>query len=189
VSARAPAAGRPALKVGDEAVRAKTGKVWADWFKLLDKEGARKLVHPEIATLLHEQHGLSGWWAQMVTVGYEQGVLGRAKGEKKDGYEVSVSKTVAAPMKDMFNAWTDAERRAKWLDAKVTIRKATPFKSMRVTWSDGKTILAIGFYDRPGGKSQVAVQHGKLKDAKQAERVKAYWAGALNRLKAALEAG
>jgi hypothetical protein len=70
---------KPALNVGAEAVKAKTGKVWADWFKLLDKAGARKLAHPEIATLLHEKHGLSGWWAQMVTVGYEQAVLGRAK--------------------------------------------------------------------------------------------------------------
>jgi len=180
---------RPALKVGDEAVKAKTGKVWADWFKLLDKAGARKLTHPEIATLLHEEHGLTGWWSQMVTVGYEQGVLGRAKGEKKDGYEVSASKTVASSMKDLFDAWNDAKRRAQWLDDKVTIRKATPYKSMRVTWSDGKTILAIGFYEKPGGKSQVAVQHGRLKDAKEAERVKAYWRKALGRLQAALGSG
>ena len=180
---------KPALKVGDQAVKAKTGKVWADWFKLLDKAGARKLTHPEIATLLHEQHGLGGWWSQMVTVGYEQAVLGRAQGEKKDGYEVSASKTVAAPLKDLFDAWRDPRRRAKWLDEKVTIRKATPSKSLRVTWSDGKTILAIGFYEKPGGKCQVAVQHGKLKDAKEAERMKAYWQKALGRLQAALGSG
>jgi uncharacterized protein YndB with AHSA1/START domain len=102
---------------------------------------------------------------------------------------VSASKTVAAPMKDLFDAWHDAKRRPKWLDNKVTIRTAAPRKSMRVTWSDGKTILAIGFYERPGGKSQVAVQHGKLEDAQEAERMKAYWRKALGRLEAALGTG
>jgi len=179
---------KPALRVGDEAVKAKTGKVWADWFELLDRAGARKLSHPEIANLLNTRHGVGGWWSQMVTVGYEQAVLGRPQGKKKDGYEISASKTVAAPMKELFAAWTDSRRRAKWLDEPVTIRKATPGKSMRVTWSDGKTILAIGFYETKGGNSQVAVQHGKLKSAKEADRMKAFWAKALSRLKAQLEA-
>jgi uncharacterized protein YndB with AHSA1/START domain len=178
---------QPALRVSDEAVKAKTGKAWADWFKLLDRASARQLAHPDIARLLHEKHGLGGWWSQMVTVGYEQAVLGRAQGQRPDGYEVSATKTVDAPMKELFAAWKDPRRRARWLEDPVTVRKATPYKSMRVTWSDGKTILAIGFYRTPGGKSQVAVQHGKLKSAQEARRVKAHWARALERLKASLE--
>jgi hypothetical protein len=44
---------------------------------------------------------------------------------------------------------------------------------MRITWVDGK--------------SQVAVQHGKLAGAGEAARQKAYWSKALGRLKAWLE--
>src|SRR5215469_1117257 len=56
----------------DEAVKAKTGKVWAEWFKILDKAGAKKMPHKEIALYLYEKQKLPAWWCQMVAVGYEQ---------------------------------------------------------------------------------------------------------------------
>ena len=57
--------------MSDAAVKAKTGKDWAGWFGALDKAGAANLNHPQIARLLHEKHGVAGWWSQMVTVEYE----------------------------------------------------------------------------------------------------------------------
>ena len=36
----------------DEAVKAKTGRVWAEWFEILDKAGAKKWPHKEIAAYL-----------------------------------------------------------------------------------------------------------------------------------------
>ena len=39
-----------------EAVKAKTGKDWAGWFAVLDRAGARKMSHTEIATRLYERH-------------------------------------------------------------------------------------------------------------------------------------
>jgi hypothetical protein len=53
-----------AERVSDEAVRSKTGRGWAEWFELLDGEGARELIHGK--------YGIDGWWAQNVTVGHEQ---------------------------------------------------------------------------------------------------------------------
>src|SRR5262245_42305997 len=58
--------------VSDEAVRAKTGKTWPQWFKLLDARGARRMKHAEIAEMLHDELGVPPWWSQMVTVGYER---------------------------------------------------------------------------------------------------------------------
>jgi hypothetical protein len=58
-------------KIGDEAVRAKTDKVWQDWFEILDKYGARKQGHMQSAKYLREKHRLSNWWAQAVTIRYE----------------------------------------------------------------------------------------------------------------------
>jgi hypothetical protein len=179
---------QPALRVGDAAVAAKTGRTWPEWFDLLDRAGAQDLTHKEIDTLLYDAHGLDGWWAQMVTVGYEQARLGRAKHEKPGGFEVSASKTVAVPVETLFTAWNDPRRRARWLSEALTVRKATLPKSMRITWSDG-TSLSVNFYAKGAGKSQVAVQHGKLKDAQMAERVKADWAKRLEHLKGELEQG
>ena len=44
----------------------------------------------------------------------------------------------------------------------ATIRKATPKKSLRVTWGDGRTSLNVSFQAKGAGKSQVVVQHVKL---------------------------
>ena len=68
-----------------------------------------------------------------------------------------------------------------------TIRKATPNKSLRITWNDGKSSLEINFYSKDDDKSQVVVQHSKLPDAKSSAKMKAYWAKALDRLRASLE--
>jgi len=47
--------------------------------------------------------------------------------------------------------------------------------------------VEVGFYPKGARKSQVAVQHNKLPDAKAAARMKTYWAGALDRLKELVE--
>jgi hypothetical protein len=63
---------RKVAGISDAAVQAKTGKTWPEWLALLDRAGARKMNHQEIASYLHDELGCSGWWSQMVTVGYEQ---------------------------------------------------------------------------------------------------------------------
>ena len=50
-------------RVSDAAVQAKTGKTWAEWFKVLDAAGAQKLTHKEIAAFLYEKLKVPGWWA------------------------------------------------------------------------------------------------------------------------------
>ena len=173
------------LKIGGEAVKARTGKNWEEWIAVLDQAGARKMDHKSIATYLHEKCALPGWWAQMVAVGYEQARGMRQKHEQPEGdFEISVSKTVEIPVAKSFAAWEDSKLRRRWLkDAEFTIRKATPYKSMRITWVDGKTSVEVNFYPKGDTKSQVVAQHSKLASAQQAERMKKYWAEQLERLK------
>lgn len=172
--------------IGDEAVRAKTGKAWAEWFAILDRAGCRKMSHPEIVACLDE-HDIGGWWQQMVTVGYEQARGLRQKHQKADGYAASASKTVNVPLADLYQAWHDARRR-RWLpDAAFTVRKATTDKSLRITWGDGATSVEVNFYAKGDAKSQVAVQHNKLASAADVARLKEYWGAALARLKEVLE--
>jgi hypothetical protein len=169
--------------IGDAAVKKATGKDWAAWFRLLDRRGARRMTHKEIAAMLHKSEGLSGWWSQMVTVGYEQATGVRRPGEKPGGFDISRSKTVGTSTTRAFNAWKSAAERKAWLgDEPVTIRTATAGKSMRLSWSDGKTTLSVNFYPKDARKCQVVVQHMKLPSAAAGERMKKFWAAALERL-------
>ena len=176
--------------ISDEAVSAKTGKTWPQWFAFLDKAGATKWSHKEIVAYLNQEHGVGSWWQQMVTVTYEQARGLRAKHQKPEGFEISGSKTIAVPIATLFKAWFDEKIRRRWLseaDNGFTIRKATPNKSLRITWIDGRTSIAVDFYAKGNGKSQVALNHGKLKNAKEAAAKKRYWAEQLDRLKNELE--
>ena len=58
---------------------------------------------------------------------------------------------------------------------------------MRVTWIDGRTSVSVNFYDKGPGKSQISLQHGKLKNAREAEAKKKYWRARLVELKRVLE--
>src|SRR5690606_41586596 len=93
--------------VGSEAVERATSRSWAGWLGVLDRAGAQRMVHKDIARLLREKHGLSAWWSQMGTVGYEQERGLRQKHEKADGFAVYASKTIAAPVGAAYRAWTD----------------------------------------------------------------------------------
>ena len=172
-------------RMSDEAVEAKTGKNWSRWFKHLDAAGAKKMTHQEIVAHLREKHGVRSWWQQMITVTYEQARGLREVGEKPSGYEISVSRTIDAPVSKAYKAWTDEKTRKKWLPASLTIRKATPNKYVRITWED-QTDLNVGFYLK-GEKCQVAAQHSKLPNAKAAAKMKKFWAEALDKLKETLE--
>jgi hypothetical protein len=181
-----PAQGGSTGQISDEAVRAKTGRTPSEWFEILDREGAQKMPHREIAEIVYGKYEIDGWWAQMVTVAYERERGLRDKHQKPDGYEISGSKTLPVPLETLFAAWQDETVRGRWLgEPGLTVRKATPNKSMRVTWPD-QTRVEVNFYAKGEAKSQVAVQHGKLPDAEAAARRKAWWAEALERLRTEL---
>jgi hypothetical protein len=84
--------------IGDEAVRAKTGKTWGQWIATLDKAGARTMEHAEIASLLHEKFGVPGWWTQMVTVGYER----RTEAARASVGVMSLASSVASEAVETF---------------------------------------------------------------------------------------
>lgn len=185
---RPAAASKRVSDISDDAVRAKTGKTWAQWLKLLDAAGAKKMTHREIVAHVSGEYAVGPWWRQMVAVGYEQARGMREVHQTRQGYSISVSRTMAASANSLFEAWQDEKTRGRWLaDKPIVIRKAAPGKSMRITWTDGETSVEVNFYPKGEAKTQVAVQHSKLKDVKAAARMKTYWASALDRLKEMLE--
>jgi len=174
--------------IGSAAVAAKTGKGWQDWFAILDRSKASTWPHKQIATFLYDEHAVPGWWCQMITVGYEQARGLRVKHQKADGFAASASKTIGAPLEKLFDAWSKESARKSWLGgAAVAIRKSTPFKSLRMTWDDGSSV-SVNFYKKGPDKSQVAIDHEKLRAAADVARMKRVWGAALNKLKTKLEA-
>jgi hypothetical protein len=175
-------------KIGDAALAAKTGKTWQEWFAVLDAAGAAKMEHTEIATWLSDQYGSEkGWHWQMITAGYEQERGLRRKNETPDGFEVSISRTIAASPEALLRAWTDEAIRRSWLpDAEMTITTDNPGKSLRARWEDGRERVDVNVYPK-GEKTQITVQHRRLPDPEAAERSKAYWKEGLERLRNLVE--
>lgn len=179
-----------ANRIGDEAVLAATGRDWAGWLAELDAAGGAKLGHCGMVALLRERYGLNPWWQQMVTVGYEGARGLRAPHERPDGFQISVSRTIAAPVVAVFAAWAEPDGRDRWLPGEpLTVRTQAPCRSLRALCGDGVTTLEVGFFEKGPAKCQVAVQLNRLPDAAAADRVKAEWSAALGRLKAQLEDG
>jgi uncharacterized protein YndB with AHSA1/START domain len=178
---------KTARSMSDVAVEAKTGKTWPAWFKALDAAGCKKMNHREIVAVL-DKHGVGPWWRQMVAVEYERSRGLRVKHETARGFSVSGSRTLAVDMPRLFRAWMDDDVRSRWLPEKrITIRRSTANRSIRMTWSDKKTNVEVMFYKKGERKNQVTVQHDKLPDAKTAARMKAFWAKRLDALREMLE--
>ena len=171
-----------------EAVVRATGKFPEDWFSLLDAAGAQDLSHKDIATMLREEHGVSPWWSQQVTVEYERARGMRERHQTTRGYQVSVSKTVAVPLPELYATFADASRRAEWLpNTPITVRKETPEKTVRAMWTDGdgtESALDISFYASGESKGRITVMHSKLADADDVEARRTFWKAALERLAA-----
>jgi Domain of unknown function (DUF4287) len=188
-AADAKASDAPALTMSDEAIRRGTGRGWEEWFDLLDESGAAERPHKEIARWLREEQEIGGWWAQSVTVSYERARGLRAVGERPEGFSVTAQKTVAVPVDRLYEAFVDESVRARWLPhAQLRERTATKPRAARFDWGDGTTRLVVGFTAQGDAKSTAAIEHERLADAAEAERMKAFWRERVASLKELLEA-
>jgi len=174
-------------RVTDGSVREHTGRDYAGWFALLDDWKGSDRTHTEIAAWLVREQGVAGWWAQTVTVAYEQARGLRVPGQKKDGFAVSLSKTVDAPVERLFAAFVEEGERRRWLpDNDLSVRTSTEPRRLTADFDHG-TRISANFTARDGTRSTVAFEHTKLADADTATRTKAFWRHRLGQLKIMLE--
>jgi len=187
--AEAPAAPAVRPPYSDDVIRSNTGRTWDEWFALLDGWGAADRPHPEIARWVNEEHGVPGWWAQGVTVAYEQARGLRAPRQRRGGlFEVNATRTVGVSVERLYEAFADPDLRERWLPgAAVEVRTARPARSIRANWDDGATRLVIAFTARGEAKSQVALAHERVPDAGTADKLKAFWRERMAALKELLE--
>ncbi len=189
-------------RIGDDAVHAKTGRRWAEWFELLDQYGAADRGHKATAAYLFDRHRVTAWWAQTITVEYERKRGLRRVGQKETGWEVSVQRTIDATKREAWSALVDDEAALAWLRKGPAPRKRNmPWSpsttdrikgTFRAAWDEGKDRPAtrIDITITPTGTSRVAVrvQHTKLPSAAARKQRQTQWGRALDALKASLEA-
>jgi hypothetical protein len=185
-----PQAAESWLATSDERIRERTGRGWEEWFDLLDDWGAAERPHREISRWVADQLGIGPlvWEAQAVTSSYERTRGLRAVGETEQGFAVSATRTVAVPVERLFDAVVDESQRLTWLpDGELSERTATRPKSARFDWGDGATRVIVVFESKGEAKSTMALQHVRLRDGQEAERMKAYWRERVTALKEELE--
>lgn len=171
------------------ALRRSTGRDRGEWFAVLDDWGAGGRPYREIADWLTGEHGVSAWWAQKLIVEYEQARGLRDAGVRPDGtFAGGASKTIAVPVQRLYDAFVDASVRERWLPG-VELRERTSQagRSARFDWDDGASRVNVTFAALDDGKSQVAIEHDHLPDARAAAERKAYWRERLGALKTLLE--
>jgi hypothetical protein len=181
---------RPPLATSDETIRERTGRGWEEWFDLLDEWGMAELPHREIARRVAVELGIEplAWNAQAITMSYERARGLRVVGEREDGFTVTASRTVAVPVEQLYAAFVDPEERARWLgDADLRERTHIEPRSARFDWGDGASRVHVTLIAKGDGKSTAALEHSRLADAAEAERMKPFWRERLAALKEALE--
>ena len=207
----------PTIKTGeksisDEAVVAKTGRSWSEWFTILDRWGAQSKDHKTIAKHLHIKFELNGWWSQMVTVRYELERGMRVLGERANGkFELSVQRTIAVSATKAYEVFSDQKLVSKWFTTKhradLTVggkysnadgdqgvfQIIEPRRRLRFTWDNEKhcpgTLVEVNFTPNGNGKVVVRIDHTKLASRMDREDMKEGWSWAMDSFKSFLEAG
>lgn len=169
--------------MSDAAIKANTGCEWETWVKALDYKKAWTWPHRDIAKYVKDTFKTRDWWTQTVATGYERIKGLREIGQRRGGsFEASRSRTLPVPVGRLYRAFADARMRRRWLAGlKLTIRTATPDKSVRITWDDG-TPVEVWLTAKGDNKSSVAVAHRKLATRDDANRRKEYWGERLDAL-------
>jgi len=174
-----------------EAIEKATGKNWNQWLEFFDAFGAKDLPHKDIAKAANEhltelagkQSGLinsPGWWAQNVTVAYEQYIGRRVPGQVADGtFEVSVTKTIDGSLDDAMRWWEDKVADMREFDSidwasDPTTSSTDKWRHWRVNLADGGKVIVSTNQTKPG-KALLAVTNQKLPSSEFAEQWRTYW--------------
>ena len=163
-------------ETSQEALLAATGRGWDDWCDVIEDWSGHSEGHTAIVRYLQETHGVDGWWAQSVTVGYERITGGRLPYQQPDGtFTAGKSRTVTADgdtLRELL--FNDAHRADLFPGWDTALRSKTDSKVVRIAIGPGVAQIAID--PKPDGRIRVAVAHERLPAPEDVESWKAYWA-------------
>jgi hypothetical protein len=163
--------------IRDEVLVKMTKKSWAEWFSLLDANKAVEMSHTEKARFLYDQYlPKNSWWCQMIVANYE-----RARGikhvrESQDGFSASVTKILPFSLVQVFSLFITDSKRNTWFGGNNTVvQKTIPNRLIRFLWVENKSKVTALFTDKSATKSQITIEHKKLKNEEEAQKYKQFW--------------
>lgn len=168
-----------------KALETGSGITWDEWVKLLAPY--RDLDHTDMAKItldkIHERGKSKSpeWWAQGVTVAYEQYIGRRKVGQQSDGkFSVTVSKTLPGDMDEALATWLSQVDGVQEFDGielrgMPRVNRTEKWRYWRVTLDDDSTI-SVNIQTKPSGdKSTLSINHDKLAQESDVERWRTYW--------------
>lgn len=171
-----------------------TDRPWAEWLKFMAGIGAADLDHKQIAKLVEVELGNSvdntAWWAQGITVAYEQHSGRRLPGQQADGtFQMSVSRTTDLSVGEAFAAWQVFAAADPTVTEIVTGASKTGGSAKRRTWraaaGDGSAFMFTSEL-RPNGKTAVLINHMRLATQDENLEAKERWTAVLDTFVATL---
>jgi hypothetical protein len=155
----------------------------------MDGIDARNLDHHAIAThVLGELDGViesPAWWAQSVTVAYEQHIGRRLPGQQPDGtFQTSVSKSTSLSMAALMDKWVEFAAQDDEVRALSADEVRVSGTDKRITWRtkapDGSAIR-ITSEPRPNGTASIIALQMGLDTHERNLEAKAQWTSILQR--------
>ncbi|MCJ2555437.1 MAG: SRPBCC domain-containing protein [Candidatus Thermoplasmatota archaeon] len=204
---------RQRSRIGEESVKAKTGRGWEEWFSLFNAWGAADKGHapPPPARHLEEAYGLGGWWAQTVTVEHERVRGLREVGQRGDEFVATAQRTIRASPEAAYAVLTEPDHLFRWLTqgARADLRIDGPYEKrggdrgeflrldppgrIKYTWGNPDhapgTVVEIWIHPKDEAKSLIRLEHSRLKNREGCEDQKNGWGWAPDSLRAYLETG
>lgn len=159
-----------------------TGTSLAEWTDRLDATGGRDLDHTAIARMLVERWEVEEWWAQGVTVAYEQVIGRRVVGQSCDGdFSASASRTVPGTPTQVRDRWdafmTEARRDGLGLE-EPSLSDTAMWRYWRAAVADGSRV-SVNITAKDEGRSTLGIEHKGLETADARTAWKGAWKGVL----------
>jgi len=135
----------------------KTGHGFDHWFAILDRFGAVKNGHTAAARHLGEEHGVSAWYCQAITVAFERARGIRELNQVCQGdYQVSVSRVLPVSLDRAVASLGRKTARERWLPraAPIGSEVAKALVGKRVTHTPNASRMA---FDGSGGRVELRI--------------------------------
>lgn len=159
-------------------IEAGTGTALSTWTQRIEAAGGRELDHAAIARLLPERWEVSEWWAQAVTVAYEQVIGRRVVGQSCDGdFAASASRTVPGDpdaVRTRWDAFMSVARRAELGLEQPRLSETARWRYWRAAADDG-TRLSVNITAKDEGRSTLGIEHKGIETAVGREAWKTLW--------------
>jgi uncharacterized protein YndB with AHSA1/START domain len=195
--------------VTNAAAKTATGKTLDQWFAELDRLDGLKQGRRAINNLLNERK-VDPWWCATVAIEYEKHHDVRKKDGLHEGYFICSTKTIAAPVADVFGAWAEGDMLSRWFgnSTKANVEDGGTYnnkdgdqgkflrvrknKDLRLSFENpafsAPSLIDVQFQDKGKGKTGLLVNHSRIQTRAEADGLRLAWAEALDRLKAVCEA-